>query len=157
MREFEAEVIAEGEGGAWPCIWIPFDVEKDFGSKARVAVKGTINGHAYRSSIFPNGKGAHLMMLNKEMRSGASIGIGDRLQVTMEVDTGPREVTVPDDLREALTGGGMWDRFEKLTYSAKKLHVDAVEGAKKPETRAARIEKIVAALTSGSKNEGQRT
>lgn len=34
---------------------VPFDVPAAFGSRARVAVRGTINGFAFRSSIFPYG------------------------------------------------------------------------------------------------------
>ena len=151
MREFEAEVVAEGEGGAWPVIRIPFSVEEAFGTKARVAVAGTLNGHPYRTSLFPSGGGNHVMMLNKEMRAGAKLAVGDVVKVTMELDTGPREVAVPDDLRAALAEAGQLETFEKMTYSNRKFCVDGIEGAKKAETRASRIQKAVETVAQGKK------
>ncbi|SRR5712692_10318428 len=63
-----------GPGGAWTYLKIPFDIEKQFGSRARVAVKGTLNGFPYRTSILPDGKGHHNMMFNKDMQQSRAPG-----------------------------------------------------------------------------------
>jgi uncharacterized protein YdeI (YjbR/CyaY-like superfamily) len=39
-----------------------------------------------------------------------------------------------------------WDRWRELSYSHQREHAEAVEGAKKPETRARRIEGSVRTL-----------
>src|SRR5713226_7174265 len=78
-----------GPGGAWTYLTIPFDIEEQFGSRARVAVKGTLNGFPYRTSIFPDGKGHHNMMFNKDMQQGSGAGPGDPVRVTMQLDTAP--------------------------------------------------------------------
>jgi Domain of unknown function (DUF1905) len=39
---FRAQLEAGGEGGAWTALKVPFDVEKEFGTKARVAVKARL-------------------------------------------------------------------------------------------------------------------
>ncbi|MDQ1589628.1 MAG: hypothetical protein QOG71_255 [Pyrinomonadaceae bacterium] len=132
-------------------ITIPFDVEQTFGTRARVPVRGTINGFPYRSSIFPMG-GCFMMAVNKDIRAGAQAKAGDRISVTMERDDEPRIITPPPDLARALRANkaaqATWD---KLSYTHQKEHARAVEDAKRPETRARRIEKAIAQLAEGKK------
>ena len=133
-------------------ITIPFDVQKTFGTRARVPVRGTINGFAFRSSIFPMGGGNHYMAVNKNLREGAKVKGGEIITVVMERDNEPRTITPPDDFARALkankTARAMWD---KLSYTHRKEHVGAIEEAKKPETRARRIEKAITQLAAGQK------
>lgn len=128
---------------------IPFDVEKTYGTRARVAVCGTINGFPYRSSIVPVG-GKFILVVNKQLRAGAKAESGDTVSVTMARDEEPRIVTPPADLARALranrTAQAAWD---KLSYTHQKEHARAVEDAKRPETRVRRIEKTIAQLAEG--------
>ncbi|MDX6270307.1 MAG: hypothetical protein QOD28_1530 [Acidobacteriota bacterium] len=132
-------------------ITIPFDVEQTFGTRARVPVRGTINGFPYRSSIFPMG-GCFMMAVNKDIRAGAQAKAGDQISVTMERDDEPRIITPPPDLARALRANkaaqATWD---KLSYTHQKEHARAVEDAKRPETRMRRIEKAIAQLAEGKK------
>jgi uncharacterized protein YdeI (YjbR/CyaY-like superfamily) len=92
------------------------------------------------------------MMVNKAMRAGAKAKQGDTVRVTMAVDDAPREVEAPPDLKRALKGtaaAGKW--FAQLAPSCKKEYVEWVTGAKRPETRVARIEKAVARLLDGKR------
>ncbi|MBV9959379.1 MAG: DUF1905 domain-containing protein [Acidobacteria bacterium] len=133
-------------------IKIPFSVEKVFGTRARVPVRGTINGFAFRSSIFPMGEGCHYMVVNKETRAGAKAVAGQTISVVMERDEEPRVITPPQDFARALKANkearAMW---EKLSYTHRKEHVKAIEEAKRPETRTRRIEKAIALLAAGRK------
>jgi uncharacterized protein YdeI (YjbR/CyaY-like superfamily) len=71
-------------------------------------------------------------------------------QVELSLDTAPREVEVPDDLAAALSQNRDAQEFwSGLSYSKQSWHVLQVTGAKKPETRRARIEKSVAMLAEG--------
>src|SRR3712207_6216839 len=54
-------------------IRVPFDVRQVFGTRARVPVRGTLNGFPFRSSIFPEGDGTHYMAVNREVRAGAGV------------------------------------------------------------------------------------
>jgi len=130
-------------------IRVPFDVHKTFGTRARVPVRGTINGFPFRSSIFPMGGGCHFMAVNKETRAGAKAKAGDTLTVVMQRDDEPRVITPPPDLARAMkankTAQAAWD---KLSYTHKKEIAGAVEDAKKPETRQRRIEKAIAELAA---------
>jgi hypothetical protein len=101
-QTFSIWLIGRGPGGSWAHLPIPFNVEKTFGAKGRVAVRGTINGVAYRSSIMPRGDGTHYMAVNQTIRAAAGAGIGDTVKVVMEPDTATRTVTVPPYLKTAL-------------------------------------------------------
>jgi methionine aminopeptidase len=133
-------------------IAIPFDVEKVFGSRARVPVRGTINGFPFRSSIFPMGGGCHFMAVNKATREGAKARAGDTITVQMERDEEPRVITPPQDFARALKANkDAQATWEKLSYTHQKEYARAIEEAMKPETRARRIEKAIAQLASGKK------
>jgi hypothetical protein len=145
-QTFSIRMIGRGPKQAWAHLPIPFSVEQAFGSKARVAVRGTINGVAYRSSIMPRGDGTHYMAVNQTIRAAAKAGIGDLVKVVMEPDTAIRTVTVPAYLRKALKAAGLEKVFASESYSHRKELVDWIAQAKKPETRARRIEKCLKML-----------
>ena len=131
---------------------IPFDVEKTYGTRGRVPVRGTINGYPFRSSIFRMGGDCHFMVVNKSMREGAKVKAGDTISVLMERDEEPRVIIPPKDLARALkTNKDAKAAWEKLSYTHQKEYAQAIEEAKKPETRARRIEKAIAELSSGIK------
>ena len=66
-------------------------------------------------------------------------------------DTAPRETPLPDDLAAALHSGRARILRRARPPSHRKEWVRWVEEAKKPETRATRIEKTAAALAEGQK------
>jgi hypothetical protein len=146
-KTFKVKLEAAGGGAG---LIVPFDVHKVFGSKARVAVRGTINGYPYRGSVFPMGGGKHIMVVNKELRKGAGVEAGDKVSVVMEIDDEPRVVTAPADFKKALAKNKeAKSNFEKSSYTHQKEFVTWIEGAKKEETRARRIEKAVVMLGEG--------
>ena len=84
--------------------------------------------------------------LNAEMREGGLVP-GSSYRVDVVVDEQPRTVEVPADLAKALKAAGATAAFAALSFTHRKEHVRAVEDAKKPETRARRIEACVAKVT----------
>ena len=143
MKKFKAKIVPMGDDH-WSCIRIPLNVEQEFGSKARVAVKGTVDGFPFRSSIFPDGSGSHFMMVNKAIREGAKVDTGDIVTIAMEPDTKARTITVPKDLKAALSRlPNLQSLFSALSYSHKKEYVDWIAEAKRPETRSARIQRML--------------
>jgi hypothetical protein len=151
-QEFDAQLQAGGEGDAWTLLSVPFDVATVFGSRARVPVKGTLNGFPFRSSLMPNGDGTHIMLVNKAMQAGAGTRAGERVRVVMEPDTAPRTVAVPADLQATLAAcPAAATTFEQLAPSHKQQYVDWIESAKKPETRSRRLEKALGMLSEGKK------
>lgn len=151
-QKFKVKLTGEGPGKAWTVLVPPFSVEKTWGTKARVPVKGTMNGYSFRSSLFPMGDGKHCIMVNKDLQKGAGVGQGDTVSVVLEVDTEPRVVKVPAELKRALAKNAKAKAvFEKYSYSHQKAYVEFITEAKRKETRERRVEKIVARLAAGKK------
>ncbi len=127
-------------------IEVPADVVEALGAGKRPPVVVTVNGYEYRSTIAPMG-GKYLIPFSAERRGESCIGGGDAIDVELELDTAPRVVEVPADLRAALDEApetaAAW---EKLSFSHQKAHVTSVLGAKAAETRARRIAAVVAKL-----------
>jgi uncharacterized protein YdeI (YjbR/CyaY-like superfamily) len=108
-------------------------------------VNVTLNGVHYRSTIAVYG-GKFFLPARKEIRDAAKLAAGKRAHVTLEADTAARTVAVPSDLGRALMSAKLHREFDALSFTRRKEHVDAVTSAKRPETRLARIAKVVASL-----------
>jgi hypothetical protein len=124
--------------------FIPLNFDpKDVFGKVRAPVTVTLNGYTYRSTIAAMG-GPPCVPLRKSNREAAGLEGGETIDVRLDLDTKKREVVPPADLRRALkaTRGAM-ERWNTLSYSHQKEHAEAIESAKKPETRARRIEAAV--------------
>jgi hypothetical protein len=149
VKRFRA-LVERGEGSVC-AISIDFDVEKAFGKRGRVPVRGTLNGAPFRGSLFPMG-GCHFMVVNRHLRAAAGVSGGETVPVVMERDTEPRTIEPPADFGRALKGSeearAAWD---KLSYTHRREHVEHIEEAKRPETRQRRIEKSIALLAAGKK------
>jgi bifunctional DNA-binding transcriptional regulator/antitoxin component of YhaV-PrlF toxin-antitoxin module len=131
-------------------ITIPFDVEEVFGAK-RVAVKATINGAVYRGSIVRMG-GKYMLGIPKAFRQEAGLQAGDNIVVTIEKDTEERKVDLPSDLAHELRKDkALNEAWKKLSYTIRKEQARGLEDAKKPETRARRLEKTLEMLRSKAK------
>ena len=127
-----------------------FDPKPVFG-KVRAPVKVTVNGYTYRSTIAAMG-GPPCVPLRKSHREAAGLQGGETLTVRLELDTESREVTPPADLVRALKANPeARDRWRALSYSHQREHVEAIEGAKKPETRTRRIGATISALRAPRK------
>ena len=127
-------------------IEIPFDVKNDFG-RARPPVKVSIAGYSYRSTVSVYG-GKYYLPVRREIREATGVSAGDTVEVTVELDSEVRSVELPSPLASALAKNTKARaRWEDLSYTDKKEYVQAILQAKKPETRARRIENIVEKLT----------
>jgi hypothetical protein len=130
-------------------IQVPDEVVEALGAGRRPAVRVTINGFTYRSTVAVVG-GRYMVGVSAENRAGAGVAGGDEVDVDVELDTAPREVDVPPDLTAALAAEPEAMRtFEGLSYSNKSWHVLQVTGAKTEETRQRRIARSVDALKQG--------
>lgn len=143
-KTYETEIVREG---AMCYIPVPFDPKAVFG-KVRAPVTVTLNGYTYRSTIAAMG-GVAGIPLRKSNREAAGLEGGETVSVTLTLDDAPREVQPPADLAEALKAAPpAWDRWQELSYTHQREWAEAVEGAKKPETRAKRIADAVRAAAA---------
>ena len=139
----------ETEGKTATGINVPEEVVAALGGGKRPRVTVTINGHSYRSSVAVLG-GRFMLGVSAENRAAAGVKGGDTVDVDLELDTAPREVTLPPDLATALAAEpAALATFEALSYSNKSWHVLQIEGARTDETRQRRIARSVEALRAG--------
>ena len=130
-------------------IRVPDEIVDALAAGKRPKVLVTINGFTYRSSIAVMGA-TFMVGVSADNRAGAGVRGGDEVDVDIELDTAPREVTVPAELAAALDAEPAARKtFDGLSYSNKSWHVLQVEGAKTDETRQRRIAKSVEALKAG--------
>jgi hypothetical protein len=130
-------------------IRVPDDVIEALGKGRRPPVRVTINGYSYRSTVAVLG-GEYMLGVSADNRAGAGVKGGDEIDVDLELDTSPREVSVPADFAAALDAEPDARRtFEALSYSNRSWHVLQIEGAKSDETRQRRISKSIEALREG--------
>jgi hypothetical protein len=144
---FRTKILKSGKTAAG--IQVPAGVLERLGSSKRPPVRVTIHGHTYRSTVAVMG-GVFMVGVSAENRASAGVAAGDEVDVDIEVDTGPREVTVPRDFMDALGRDTDARRFfDGLSYSNKLRHVLAIDGAKTAETRQRRIAKALSLLREG--------
>lgn len=148
-KTFKAVIHNAGGGGAF--VEIPFDVEKVFGSK-RPKIKADIEGVQYRGLLVRMGGEAHLLLILKSIREQIGKTFGDTIKVTVELDSEPRVVEIPEDLlKELRKNKEASSFFEGLSFTHRREYVKWIEEAKKPETRATRILKTVDMLKKKQK------
>jgi hypothetical protein len=150
QQKFRVKLVGR-EGSEVSAIEPPFDVEKVFGTRGRVPVKGTVNGAPFRSSLMNMGHG-HMMVVNAGLRAAAKCKAGDIVDVIMERDDGKRTVTVPPYLTKIIVSEPKAAQFwSKLSFTHQKEYVREIEEAKRPETREKRIAAMMDALRKGDR------
>jgi hypothetical protein len=141
-KTFRTSVVRNGSMCFIP---LTFDPKTVFG-KVRAPVKVTLNGYTYRSTIAAMG-GPPCIPLRKTNREAAGLEGGETIEVRLELDTAKREVAQPADFLRALEAApGALDRWRALSYTHHREHVEAIDEAKKVETRARRIERTIRAI-----------
>ena len=138
-KAFRATIVREGPAYA---VGLPFDPKAVFG-QVRAPVKVTVNGYTFRTRIVAMG-GPPRIAFRKDHREAAGVDLGATVQVHVELDTEERVVRPPADLVKALKGAPpAWDRWQELSYTHQREHVEAIEEAKAADTRTRRIARAV--------------
>src|ERR1700751_2030673 len=107
-------------------IEVPAQVVTGLGAGKRPAVRATVNGFTYRTSVAPMG-GRFLLPVSAQIWAGAGVAAGDEV----DVDPEPRPVSVPADLAVALdTDPAVRRAFDALSYSQQLRYVQPVEDAR---------------------------
>jgi hypothetical protein len=130
-------------------IQVPAKVVTALGPSKRPAVRATVAGYTYRSTVASMG-GGFMLPVSADVRERAGVAAGDTVVVELELDTKPREVNVPRDFAAALRRDAKAHQlFENLSYSNKQRFVLSIEGAKTAATRERRIDNAVTTLREG--------
>ena len=132
---YETAVIPEGNHAS---LEIPDDVLALLGANKRAPLVVTINGHSYRSTATGVGGQCRVVFPTAD-RAAAGVSGAARVTVTLELDSGHREVEVHPDLHQALVSAGLREVFESMPYSHRREYARSVSEAKADATRERRI------------------
>lgn len=126
-------------------LFIPDEVLAKLGTNRRAPLKVTINGYTYQSTATAVDGECRVVFPQKD-RVAAGAKADDIVMVTLELDSGVREVDMPADLAAALQNASLSEVFASLTYSKRKEFARQVSEAKAEETRLKRIAKVIESL-----------
>ncbi|CAN5765432.1 YdeI/OmpD-associated family protein [soil metagenome] len=133
-----------------------------------VSVEGTLNGAPFQATLDPDGRGGHLLRLDRKLLAVAKSGTSARGPgpvagdtITLEInpvaaDAEP-EPTVPPDLRKALTAAPGADgararaTWADITPAARRDWIQWITSGKRAETRPLRIKKACDMLGKGKR------
>jgi hypothetical protein len=144
MERFEGTLEAARGGGCF--VELPDAVVAAIGG-SRVRVKGRLNGVAFSSNTMPIGGGRVCLGVHKATREAAGTTFGETVTIEVERDDAPRQLDVPPELSVALAADDLaLEVFERLSFSHRRECAGYVAEAKRPETRAKRIEETIKRL-----------
>jgi hypothetical protein len=148
MTTFTATIEPLRSGGIQ--IKVPFDPDAEWGSKDRHDVTGSVGGHPVRGKLVSH-TGAHYLQLGPAWCRDNPPAVGQHVQVELGPE-GPQLSNVGADLAAALDASPAARRFfEGLPTFYRKNFVRWIDGAKRPETRAKRIQETIATLEAGKR------
>jgi uncharacterized protein YdeI (YjbR/CyaY-like superfamily) len=127
----------------WVIVPIPFDAAKAWGNRGQIRVRGDINGFEFRTSLFPDGRGGHYLLVNRNMQKTGKVRAGQVARFRMEPDRAERTVSLPSELEKIFAQNRSLKRwFERLNFSAQSEICKWVCAVKGGESRVRRAEQI---------------
>lgn len=129
---------------------LPFDPNVEWGARERHDVAGTIGGVKVRGKLHSAG-GAWFLALGPAWLRDAAIDPAQELEVMLAPE-GPQRGTLGADVQAALEAEPRaLAFFEGLPTFYRNNYARWIQEAKRPETRAARITKMVELLRDGKR------
>jgi uncharacterized protein YdeI (YjbR/CyaY-like superfamily) len=141
---YKTIVIRHGNHAA---LEVPDEVLNELGTNKRAPLKVTINGYTFQTTA-TGVDGKCMIPFALKDREGSKTKALDEIEITLELDSGFREVELHPELATALTASKLRETFDSLTYSKRKEFSRQVNEAKADETRAKRITKVLESLSS---------
>jgi hypothetical protein len=145
---FRTKILQSGKTATG--IEVPPKVVDALGAGKRPAVKVTMKGYTYRSTIATM-DGKFMVGVSAKVREEAGVAGGDTVDVDIELDTEKREVAVPPDLAKAFKrDAAARTVFGGLSNSRKQRLTLPIENAKTDATRERNVEKALTMLRDGT-------
>jgi hypothetical protein len=147
-QNFDATLEKERVLG-WTIARVPFDPAKVWSDRIRQRVKGTVNGFAFRTSLFPfTGETAKFFLLvNAAMQRGGKVKPGQIAAFTLEPDLDPRPAELPEELDALLNeADGLREWYESLTEYTRREIGKWINGVKSDDARMRRAQQTAERL-----------
>lgn len=156
--KFTATIERPETKGWYATIEFPHEVEKLFGTKGRVRVKGTINGVKVDRALIPTRSGVHVIVMSGALRKAVKAGFGDPVHVVIRRNPDQDEVIIPEALQDTLDFlPEMKAAWNKLTPGMQRGMCYWVDSAKTAATRAKRIAELLNRFETGDFQVGKST
>jgi hypothetical protein len=141
----------------WYFVEFPHDVQKEFGTRGRVRMKGLVNGVAVDRALMPQKSGVHIIILGGDIRRAAKLKkVGEPVTVEIWLDPEPDRVEIPEELAETLDFiPEMKTAWDKLTPGMQRNMSYWVGSAKTTATRAKRIAELLRRFETGDFQAGK--
>jgi uncharacterized protein YdeI (YjbR/CyaY-like superfamily) len=142
-QRFRSLLKPDGTNLKWVIAHVPFSPAKVWKTRQGMRVKGTINGFAFRTSLFGSAEKGYVVLVNKTMQKGAEAYAGEMAEFTLEPDLEERSATVPPELAKLLKQDRALARwFAALSYSYRKDICSTVSEPKSADARQRRAEQM---------------
>ena len=145
------------------CVDIPRDISKVIRSVAdgdplHVPVHGWIEGLPFKSTLVPRGGGSYRLHVHSRIWRRLRIDAGAAVEVTLLVDTEPREAVLPPDLAAGLADvPRALAVFNTLTVALRRQIVQYVDAAKQVRTREKRVQLVVQRMLERARTRKKKT
>lgn len=147
VQRFKATIA---QVGTKTVLLVPFDPDSAWGEKLRHHVTGSINGRSIRGALAVQGT-QFFLPLGAAWRRDNGPDVGDAVEVELAPE-GPQFADLAPDLAAALQASPRARTFfEGLATFYRTGYLRWIDGARQPETRAARISELLGLLEEGKK------
>jgi hypothetical protein len=153
---FQAVLEKGNRALGWTIARVPFtlaELQAATGKPmVRLRVCGTVNGFAFRTSLFPDARGGFHLLVNRAMQAGA--GVGESVEFTISPDLDPREAELPDELAALLDEEpGLREWYDGLTEYMRREIGKWVMEPRSEATRMRRTEQMAERLLATMEGE----
>jgi uncharacterized protein YdeI (YjbR/CyaY-like superfamily) len=147
IKRFRGVLEPDNTNLKWTIVKLPFDPRNAWPTRNRLRIRGTINGFAFRTSLFGSAQGGHYLLVNKQMQKGSGVGMGGMAEIALEPDLEERATAVPPELAKLLRQHSKLRKwYEQLSPSAHADIARTINGPKSPEARLRRAEQTAERL-----------
>jgi uncharacterized protein YdeI (YjbR/CyaY-like superfamily) len=147
VQRFKALLEKDNSSLGWTIAHVPFDPAKAWKQMIRSRVRGTVNGFAFRTSLFPDPAGGFFLLVNRATQAGAGVSLGSNAEIMLEPDLEAREAELPDELAVLLDDEpGLRDWYDGLTEYTRREIGKWVLGVKGDEALMRRAQQMAERL-----------
>lgn len=154
---FRATLEDHGPTGQWPHLFLPQAASVFLGRRGAVPVVVSVHGMGFRRTAKPDGEGGHYVRFNADLRERAGVETGDVVEITLTLDTAPRDIELPREFGQMLhADADARAAFAAMPASHRRAYLEFIEKARRPETRARRMQQALRMMSEWAAERARR-